>query len=93
MPLVPQFSAIFTRNFHRTSVIVVDQTCNRLFPFLTRPKGKLYDVLKATGGGFWRDMEQAIDDNQGCGDARLRGASHVEWQVLVSYPSVLRVER
>lgn len=56
-----------------------------LFSFLfLRLKERQYNVLKATGGGFWWDMEQATDDNQGSGDARLCGKSDMEWSVLVS---------
>lgn len=54
-----------------------------LFLFL-RLKVKQYNVLKATGGGFWWDMEQATHDNQGSGDAWLCGESHMERSVLVS---------
>lgn len=57
-----------------------------------RLKEKLYDVLKATGGGFRRDMEQVTDDNQGSCDARLCGESHVERQVLVSFADPHQVE-
>lgn len=60
--------------------------------FSTRLKENLYNVLKAAGGGFRRDMEQATDDNQGCCDARLCGESHVEWSVLVSYANLLYIE-
>lgn len=49
---------------------------------------KQYNVLKATGGGFWRDMEQATDNNQGGGDAWLCGEGDVEWSVLVSFLKV-----
>lgn len=45
---------------------------------------KQYNVLKATGGGFWWDMEQATDNNQGGGDAWLCGEGDMEWSVLVS---------
>lgn len=64
-----------------------------LIHFLSfRAEEKLYDVLEAEGGGFWRDMEQIINDNQGCCDARLRGESHVEWPVLVSDASMLKLK-
>lgn len=58
------------------------------FFFFLRPQAKnvkrKYNVLEAAGGGFRRDMEQATDDNQGGGDARLRGEGHVERPLLVS---------
>lgn len=52
-------------------------------------QNKNYDVLEAAGGGFRRDMEQATDDNQGGGDARLRGEGHVERPLLVSCAETL----
>lgn len=66
--------------------------CVYVFLSSDRLKEKLYNVLEAAGGGFWRDMEQATDDNQGRCDARLCGKSHVEWSLFVSYANLHQIE-
>lgn len=80
------------KSLANVSVHVVVPWLTSVFLFSVRLKEKLYNVLKAAGGGFWRDMEQATDDNQGCCDARLCGESHVEWSVLVSSADLLHIE-